>query len=73
MAESHNINIYNPTRQLYAVGQVDQDPAGSQNARASIKARAIHSAGLAELGRELCRCEDREVIAQDEQVLIAGD
>ena len=28
---------------------------------------------LAELDRELCRCKDREVVAQDEQVLIAGD
>jgi hypothetical protein len=31
------------------------------------------SVGLAELGRELRRREDREVVAQDEQVLVAGD
>jgi hypothetical protein len=29
------------------------------------------SASLAELGRELCWCEDREVVAEDEQVLVA--
>jgi hypothetical protein len=31
------------------------------------------SAGLAKLGRELCSCEDRQVVAQHEQVFVAGD
>ena len=31
------------SRQLYAVGQTDQDPAGSRNARASIRPRAVQS------------------------------
>jgi hypothetical protein len=36
--------------------------------------RSSHcSAGLAELGREPCRCEDRKVAAQDQQVLVASD
>jgi hypothetical protein len=38
------------SRQLYAVGQTDQDPAGSQNARASIKARTVHTRVIARDG-----------------------
>ena len=40
---------------------------------ASLIGRSRCSAGLAELARELRRCEDGEVVAEDEQVLIARD
>src|SRR5437764_13017886 len=41
--------------------------------RPAAAAGAGCSAGLAELSRELCGCEDRQVVAQDEQVFVAGD